>query len=172
MVLQDAERGIAIDRGYETMFTLVKDMFTDFDQTIHAFEIENSYCPGSYDLSIEGRKFAGISQRRMAKGVAVQIYLAVRGDQDARSELIREFYERSGKDLQEKYKFPSVNKAVMGTLTNSFGAELSINDTVLRLLNSLRFYAGELYSSTLTAEELDLLPAYYERIIQRNEKIK
>ena len=31
-------------------------------------EIVGSYCPGSYDLSIDGKKFAGISQRRLKKG--------------------------------------------------------------------------------------------------------
>ncbi|MBC1521894.1 lipoate--protein ligase family protein [Listeria aquatica] len=172
LILPDVERGIAIDRGYETMFTLIKDMFADFDQVIEAREIERSYCPGSYDLSIEGRKFAGIAQRRMAKGVSVQIYLALNGNQDERSTLIREFYKRSGKDLQEKYKFPDVDPSVMGTLSGSLGQELTVNDIVRRLLNSLRYYAGELYSSTLSAEELDLLPQYFERIIQRNEKIK
>lgn len=172
LILPDVERGIAIDRGYETMFMLIKDMFADFGQVIEAREIEHSYCPGSYDLSIDGRKFAGIAQRRMAKGVSVQIYLAVNGNQDERSALIREFYQRSGKDLQEKYKFPDVDPKVMGNLSGSLEQEITINDVVLRLLNSLRYYAGELYSSTLTAEELDLLPQYFERIIQRNEKIK
>ena len=51
----------------------------DFDHEIEAREIVGSYCPGSYDLSIKGKKFAGISQRRIRKGVAVQIYLCVNG---------------------------------------------------------------------------------------------
>lgn len=55
MVLPDAERGIAIERGYETMFTLIKDMFVDCNEVIEAKEIEDSYCPGSYDLSIQGK---------------------------------------------------------------------------------------------------------------------
>lgn len=40
MVLPDAERGIAIERGYETMFTLIKDMFVDCNEVIEAKEIE------------------------------------------------------------------------------------------------------------------------------------
>lgn len=171
LILPDVKKGIAINRGYETMHTLIQDMFSDFNQVIKAYEIENSYCPGSYDLSIDGKKFAGISQRRMEKGVAVQIYLGLGGNQGERAELIRSFYEISGKDLQEKYHFPNVDKNVMSTLSLLLGASLTVNDVVLRLLNSLRFYAGELYSSTLTAEELDTLPKYYARIIERNKKI-
>lgn len=171
MVLPDAERGIAIERGYETMFTLVKDMFVDCNEVINAKEIVRSYCPGSYDLSIQGQKFAGISQRRMAKGVAVQIYLAVEGDQAARSELIRDFYAISGKDKQTKYTFPDVDPKVMGTLSDLMKENIDVNNCLARLFNSLRHYAEELVSGTLTAEELDLFPAYYDRLIARNDKV-
>lgn len=171
IVLPDAERGIAIERGYETMFTLIKDMFVDCKEVIEAKEIVHSYCPGSYDLSIQGQKFAGISQRRMAKGVAVQIYLAVDGDQTARSTLIRDFYTISGKDKQAKYTFPDVDPKVMGTLSDLMKENMDVNSCLVRLFNSLRHYAGELVSGTLTAEELDLFPAYYDRLIIRNNKV-
>ncbi len=171
LVLPDVRKGIAINRGYDTMLTLIQDMFADFNQVIKAYEIENSYCPGSYDLSIDGKKFAGISQRRMARGVAVQIYLGIDGNQDERAELIRSFYQKSGKDLQDKYHFPDVDKRFMSTLSKLLDTELSLNDVVLRLLNSMRFYADDLFSSTLSAEELDMLPTYYERILERNRKI-
>ncbi|KLD59881.1 lipoate--protein ligase, partial [Lactiplantibacillus plantarum] len=32
-------------------------------------EITRSYCPGDYDLSIAGRKIAGMSQRRTAEAL-------------------------------------------------------------------------------------------------------
>lgn len=146
-------------------------MFVDCNEVIEAKEIEDSYCPGSYDLSIQGKKFAGISQRRMAKGVAVQIYLAIDGDQTTRSELIRDFYTISGKAKQTKYTFPDVNPNVMGSLSDLMKNNISLNGTLVRLFNSLRHYAGDLVSGTLTSEELDLFPAYYERLIARNDKV-
>ncbi|MCH2976720.1 lipoyl-[GcvH]:protein N-lipoyltransferase, partial [Listeria monocytogenes] len=85
------------------------------------------YCPGSYDLSIQGKKFAGISLRRMAKRVAVQIYLAIDGDQTTRSELIRYFYTISGKAKQTKYTFPDVNPNVMGALSDLKKNDISLN---------------------------------------------
>lgn len=51
--MQNAELRLS---GYETMFTLIKDMFVDCNEVIEAKEIEDSYCPGSYDLSIQGEK--------------------------------------------------------------------------------------------------------------------
>ena len=62
-------------------------MFADFEVEIEAKEIVGSYCPGSYDLSIAGKKFAGISQRRIRNGVAVQIYLCVSGSGQERAQL-------------------------------------------------------------------------------------
>ncbi len=37
-------------------------MFEDEDVEIATHEITRSYCPGKFDLSINGKKFAGISQ--------------------------------------------------------------------------------------------------------------
>ncbi|MBC1499666.1 lipoate--protein ligase family protein [Listeria weihenstephanensis] len=171
LVFPDVERGIAIDRGYETMFALIKHMFPKYAHKMEAREIVGSYCPGSYDLSISGKKFAGISQRRMAKGVAVQIYLAVNGDQQKRAELIREFYRVSGKDRQEKYAFPDVDPSVMTTLSEMFEESLEVNDVMVKLLNALHYFSGKLESSRLMGEELDWYVAYYQRLILRNEKI-
>ena len=78
----------------------------DFDHEIEAREIVGSYCPGSYDLSIEGKKFAGISQRRIRKGVAVQIYLCVNGSGVGVQRLIKQFYEHSKKGRETKHVYP------------------------------------------------------------------
>ena len=67
---------MGISKGHVCQFTI----------EIEAREIVGSYCPGSYDLSIKGKKFAGISQRRIRKGVAVQIYLCVNGSGSERAE--------------------------------------------------------------------------------------
>ena len=61
------------------MLAFVRMLFPEAGDRIEAYEIIGSYCPGSYDLSIDGRKFAGISQRRLRQGIAVQVYLCVEG---------------------------------------------------------------------------------------------
>ena len=46
------------------MYLLICKMFENENVDIDTKEIEHSYCPGRFDLSIDGKKFAGISQRR------------------------------------------------------------------------------------------------------------
>ena len=93
LIFPEGKKRIGINQGYDAMWALVKEMFQGFDHEIEAREIVGSYCPGSYDLSIDGKKFAGISQRRIRNGVAVQIYLCVNGSGARRAELIKQFYD-------------------------------------------------------------------------------
>jgi octanoyl-[GcvH]:protein N-octanoyltransferase len=171
LVFPDSEKGIDINRGYDAMLMLVQDMFKDFDVVIEAKEITQSYCPGSYDLSIRDRKFAGISQRRIRNGVAVQIYLCVNGSGSLRAELIRDFYETGLRDEQTKFTFPDINPDVMASLAELLGVELSVQDVMLRFLQSLKEFSGEIYSSALQGEEYTMYEMYYGRVVDRNGKV-
>jgi octanoyl-[GcvH]:protein N-octanoyltransferase len=171
LVFPDSEKGIDINRGYDAMWLLVQAMFKDFDVHMEAKEITQSYCPGSYDLSIGDRKFAGISQRRIRNGVAVQIYLCVNGSGSERAELIRRFYETGLKGEQTKFTFPSIQPAVMASLSELLGVELSVQDVMLRFLQSLKSLSGDIYSSALQGEEYTMYEMYYQRVVERNEKV-
>jgi octanoyl-[GcvH]:protein N-octanoyltransferase len=94
LILPEKEGTIDINQGYDTMTALVEQLLAPYEAKFEAYEIVGSYCPGSYDLSIGGKKFAGISQRRMRGGVAVQIYICVDGSGSERAALIGEFYKR------------------------------------------------------------------------------
>ncbi|MDQ0414133.1 lipoate--protein ligase family protein [Mesobacillus stamsii] len=170
LVLPEKEKAIDINRGYDAMWLLVKELFADFNKSIEAREIAASYCPGSYDLSIGGKKFAGISQRRLKKGVAVQIYLCVSGKGSQRAELIRLFYERAINGERTKFTYPKVQPEVMASLSELFGVELTIQDVMLRLLTFLQANSNELTSGFLNGDELILFDHYYQRVIERNEK--
>ncbi|MBN8194002.1 lipoate--protein ligase family protein [Bacillus sp. NTK074B] len=171
LVFPDSEKGIDINRGYDAMWILVQDIFKDFDVEIEAKEITQSYCPGSYDLSINDRKFAGISQRRIRNGVAVQVYLCVNGSGSGRAELIQRFYETGLKDGMTKFTFPDIHPEVMASLSELLGVELSIQDVMLRLLQSLKGFSVEFYSSALQGEEYGMYETYYQRVVDRNEKV-
>ncbi|MFC3750116.1 biotin/lipoate A/B protein ligase family protein [Paenibacillus sp. GCM10012306] len=62
---------------------------------IVAKEVVGSYCPGDFDLSIGGRKFCGIAQRRQSQAYFVHAFVVVSGSGQARGELIRSFYEEA-----------------------------------------------------------------------------
>ncbi|WP_419954960.1 lipoate--protein ligase family protein [Neobacillus niacini] len=171
LILPESEKGIDINRGYDTMWQLVENMFADFNKRIEAREIVGSYCPGSYDLSINGRKFAGISQRRLKKGVAVQIYLCVNGSGSGRAEVIKQFYEIAKKEQPTKFTYPEIVPEVMASLSELLETPLTISDCLLRLLNQLKNNTGYLYSGSLNEFELELLPGYHQRIVERNLKL-
>jgi octanoyl-[GcvH]:protein N-octanoyltransferase len=138
---------------------------------IEAREIVGSYCPGSYDLSIGGKKFAGISQRRLKRGVAVQIYLCVNGSGSRRAELVRGFYRLAKKEEQTKFVYPEVVPEVMASLAELLGVEMTIADVMLRLLKQLKANSEHLYAGQLNEFEFGLFPGYYQRVVDRNEKI-
>ncbi|OCA88798.1 lipoate--protein ligase family protein [Pseudobacillus wudalianchiensis] len=170
LIFPDTEKGIDIDRGYEAMYLLIRQMFSDFPVQLDAYEIVGSYCPGSYDLSIEGKKFAGISQRRIRRGVAVQIYLCVSGSGSERAAMIRQFYETAKKAERTKWDYPDIQPEVMASLSELLGCELTVQDVMMRFLNTLHQYAGRLYASSLHGEEIELYQGYLERVTERNEK--
>lgn len=171
LVIPERERSIDINRGYDAMYELIKLMFQDVTDRIEAREIVGSYCPGSYDLSIDGRKFAGISQRRVKKGVAVQIYLCINGSGSQRAEVIREFYERAKKGEATKFTYPHVNPQVMASLEELLGTPLTIRDTMFRFLKVLQKLSRErLYNSELLPQERLLYEHYLERVMERNSK--
>lgn len=170
LIFPETTKAIDINQGYEAMWQLIQAMFSDYSKAIEAREIVGSYCPGSYDLSIAGKKFAGISQRRVRGGVAVQIYLCINGSGSARAELIRRFYELGLKGETTKFAYPTIVPSTMASLSELLNEELTISSALLLLFRALQSFGGELYSSALTAEELSLYEYYWERIVNRNEK--
>lgn len=159
---------LAIDTAFTYMVDFVKMLLPEAAERIEAYEIVGSYCPGTFDLSIGGRKFAGISQRRMQNGIAVQIYLCVEGSGAKRAELIREFYEIGLLGGPVKYDYPKVNPAVMASLQELLGDESltveMLNGRITEVL-AVQPFIG------FTPEQRVLNAHYLERIYKRNESL-
>ncbi|MFJ8267848.1 biotin/lipoate A/B protein ligase family protein [Peribacillus asahii] len=170
LVFPETEHRIDINRGYDTMWDLIKLMFADFAVEIEAKEIVGSYCPGSYDLSIAGQKFAGISQRRIRNGVAVQIYLCVSGSGSKRAQLIKEFYHAALAETETKFTYPDIQPDVMASLEELLKIRLTISDVIKRFLQVLQTHTGQVQMIPLTVEEQPLFESYLTRIKERNEK--
>jgi len=170
LVVPDTEKGMDINRGYEAMWKLIQMMFADFPVQIEAGEIAGSYCPGSYDLSIEGKKFAGISQRRVRKGVAVQIYLCITGSGAGRARLVRGFYEQAKQGAATKFQYPMIQPEVMASLSELLQENLAVQDVFMRLLQTLQELGSRLVSRPLTEQETEWYGQYYERMLERNAR--
>ncbi|MET3699068.1 octanoyl-[GcvH]:protein N-octanoyltransferase [Bacillus oleivorans] len=171
LILPEAEHRIGINLGYDTMVDLIKEMYPEDEGLIDVKEISESYCPGSYDLSINGKKFAGISQRRIRNGVAVQIYLCVTGSGAERAAIVREFYKISKKQLETKYTYPQVNPDVMGSLAELLNKPLTMQDAYLRFLQALKKNGERIYMEPLTTEEWPSCEANLQRLQERNQKL-
>ena len=171
IVFKDTDR-ISIDTAFGYMVELTKRLLPELKGRIEAYEIVGSYCPGTFDLSVDGQKFAGISQRRMQNGIAVQIYLCVEGSGSERAQLIREFYEIGLREGEAKYKYPDVDPTVMASLQQLTQNEsLTAKDLNTRLQQVVESFADIVRIESLIGEEISLYEHYTERIIKRNASL-
>ncbi|HHY21472.1 MAG TPA: lipoate--protein ligase family protein [Bacilli bacterium] len=163
-------RGLSIDAGYDMMYSLIKAMFSDLPVDIVAKEIVGSYCSGSYDLSIENRKFAGISQRRIRGGVAIQIYLCVDDSGSERAKLIRRFYDIAVQNKPTKYTVPSIQPNTMASLAELLPIDVSVAGLIQRLLMTMKAHGAQLVQSSISEAEQTVFISQLERITVRNER--
>lgn len=170
LLFQETDKGIDIDLGYDTMWHLIKEMLKDYDVTIEAKEIVGSYCPGSYDLSINDKKFAGISQRRIRGGVAVQIYLCATESGSARAALVRDFYNLAIQGEETRFTYPEIVPSTMASLSELLGEKITVQDLMMRLLQTLQRFTPQLTPSQLTVDEMPLYEHHLQRMIDRNNK--
>ncbi|MDN4492063.1 lipoate--protein ligase family protein [Ureibacillus aquaedulcis] len=171
IILSERVGAININEGYDVMVDLIKLLFPEACDKIKAYEIIGSYCPGSYDLSIDGKKFAGISQRRLRQGIAVQIYLCIEGSGSERARLIRDFYAISLKEEQTKFAFPKIQPEVMASLSELLDKPLTVQDTVFRLQAVLSQLSNQNIAQSFNEKELELYTFYLNRVLERNEKM-
>ncbi|WP_100374234.1 lipoate--protein ligase family protein [Bacillus sp. FJAT-45037] len=169
-LIMKEDKGISIHAGYDLMFDLIREIFAPYQMKIEAYEIVGSYCPGSYDLSIDGRKFAGISQRRIRGGVAVQIYLCLTGSGSTRAEVIREFYHRAVQGAQVKFEYPRIQPETMASLSELLDAELTVQNVLLRTLQTMQQQGARLTNATLSADEMSRYEQNYIRVTERNNR--
>ena len=171
MIFTEQDKSIDISTGYEVMLEFVRLLFPEAGDQIKAYEIVGSYCPGSYDLSIGGRKFAGISQRRLRQGIAVQVYLCVEGSGAKRAELIRDLYEVGLQGEETKFSYPAIKPEVMASLSELLGTQFTVNDVVIRVQLLLQSLANNVVVGGFQADEMDLYSFYLHRVFERNKKM-
>ena len=168
--LEDHE--LTIDEAYQRMVDLIQAAFPSLK--IATGEITHSYCPGSFDISVNGQKIGGISQRRNKVGVTVMLYLSVCGNQQDRGKLIRDFYDTGLQQDQNKWHFPDVWPGAMTTVSKVLNSQLSVQDAIQRIQSVVQITAPDSlnnlmwspnFISTLSKELISM-----ERLQERLEK--
>ncbi|MCS7462659.1 lipoate--protein ligase family protein [Paenibacillus doosanensis] len=122
LVLPKRQGQIDFRQDFETMYMLVKDALQAVTPDVAKGEVIGSYCPGDYDLSIAGRKFCGIAQRRQAHAFVVQAFVVVTGSGAAKAELAREFY-RIAAAGEDGSSYPDVHEDRMASLQELAGLD-------------------------------------------------
>lgn len=163
---------LATAAAYEKMLALTRTALPQL--TITAGEVASSYCPGEYDLSVNGRKIAGIAQRRIKEGVAVMMYLSVNGDQGLRGRTARDFYRAGLKEDFGTGGYPPVEPKSMTTVADSLAAAISVEEVKKRFSRAFHNSVPSRSSSRWLAEhgDSDLYQRRINSMIQRNQLIK
>lgn len=161
----------SIHQCYGAMVDFVRYMLSDLTGAIEAREIVGSYCPGDYDLSIGGKKFAGIAQRRARDGIAIQIYLDVEGNAQQRATLVKRFYDHSIKGEKTSFAFPHVQPEVMASLSELLGIPLTVADMKERATQTITDLAGNITDRSMSLTEWDVFVKRCKQMQKRNEKI-
>lgn len=153
----------SITDGYTFMVELIRKSFSDYYQAIDHFEISDSYCPGTFDLSINNQKFAGLAQRRIKNAIAISIYISVNGNQLERGHIIKEFYDVSLADQKTNNHYPKVKPESMATLTELLNDTFSVEEVEERVLLALRQLGSEPCKMGLSEAEEEL----YQELLSR-----
>ncbi len=162
------EQSLSIDEGYDLLLDLLNDALPS---EVEAFEIPDSYCPGDYDLSIDGKKIAGLSQRRSQGGLSIMIYISVNGNQKKRSQMMRDFYDAGLKGEETKWSFPDIEPDVMTTLEDIYGKEMSVDDLIERIKEVVVNYGASLVEGEYDEEVVREFEAAHEKMKKRNQKM-
>lgn len=171
IIFPDEEAGrLTINDAYERMHDVISKSLEPYNVTVEAKEIPESYCPGDYDLSINGLKIAGISQRRILGGLAIMIYIGIDGVQIDRSQLIKTFYEQGLKGQDVKWHYPDIELGVMTTVSDQIDEVLTVSDMVDLILNMFANY-GSVEAGTYSEDVLNQYDESYDKMVKRNVKM-
>ncbi|WP_235550385.1 lipoate--protein ligase family protein [Paenibacillus sp. Soil750] len=102
-------------KDFDLMVGVIREVMASITDRIDQGEIIGSFCPGEFDLSIGGRKFCGIAQRRQQLAISVQAFLIVEGRGEEKAALARGFYERAAIS-STKHDYPIVVQESMSSL--------------------------------------------------------
>lgn len=167
LIYPTSEERLSIDQAYEMMLRFVQDALYPLfpGKKIEAYEITNSYCFGDYDLSIDRKKIAGISQRRIQNGIAVMIYISVSGDQKCRAQIMKDFYKEGLDGSEPSGRYPHILPEVMTTLEEAYGTAITIEEVKVWLLKQLDWFQGN-YNESID----NYFKEGLEKMYRRNER--
>lgn len=130
---------------FERMYGLIRHALKETGCRVDKGEIQGAYCPGDFDLSINGYKFCGIAQRRQTHAYIVQAFVVAEGSGQERAGLVRSFYDKAA-DGKGANNYPLVRAESTASLEQltDLGREAgqAFADAVKRIIRSQQTEAG------------------------------
>lgn len=118
LLLPKSPGDIHYNADFETMYGLIQGAVkacAKLNVSVDKGEIAGSYCPGDFDLSIHGKKFCGMAQRRQVNVLAVQAFVILRGSASDLALTARRYYEGAAANEDQK-RYPQVKPEQMASL--------------------------------------------------------
>ena len=119
IILPNPEGRLDFHEDFRLMVRFIGQTLAPWGAAVNAGEIEGSYCPGDYDVSLKGRKFCGIAQRRQTKAFVVSAFVVVTGSGMERAKVVRQFYEEAANGKRDAY--PLIQPEKMASLQELAG---------------------------------------------------
>lgn len=123
--------GEPIEAGFERLWGLLARALARLGVAAEGGEVAGSFCPGRYDLSVAGRKVAGLAQRRGRLLTRVEAFLVWADDGGRLAQVAADFYRRAGGPV-------AIDPKVMGSLAEVCPRPPSLHEVVAALTESLR----------------------------------
>lgn len=123
-------------KDFELMVVLIRELMSKLTDRIDQGEVMGSFCPGEFDLSVGGRKFCGIAQRRQQRALSVQAFIIVEGEGEAKTSLARGFYERAAGSADPN-DYPAVAPDSMASLAECLNIPLTAEQFTENLIEMM-----------------------------------
>jgi octanoyl-[GcvH]:protein N-octanoyltransferase len=153
-------------KDFETMTELIRESLAELTGDVMNGEVAGSFCPGDYDMSIQGRKFCGIAQRRQQFALAVQAFVIVDGAGEDKAAMARAFYDRAAVGA-ETSEYPTVLPGSMASLSECIGIKLTSEQFAAAVIELLRNRGWLEATNEVNLPEEDEVQAMIELMRQR-----
>ncbi|MDO4670012.1 MAG: lipoate--protein ligase [Aerococcus sp.] len=158
-----------IFQAYQVVVTLLNALVKPYGEAFSAGEVKTSYCPGKYDLSLHGKKIAGLAQRRVGNAIGLYVYLSIAGDQYHRGALIRDFYRQGIQGEPTKLNYPNVDPDSMANLSATIPNFATTRQFIDQLLATYQAIEGSKIEHFSLSDAA--LARHIEAMARRNERL-
>lgn len=154
--------------GFEKMYQFIQKVCQHYPYEINKGEVVGAYCPGDYDLSVQGLKFCGIAQRRKVNAYIVQAFINIDGDSIARAKLIKSFYDEAALD-ETNTDYPRIIPETLASLAQ-FASLKSDEQSAMTEVEAFVHLVSQLMKATTATTDI-VMPSAIE-IENQVQKLK